>query len=93
MTLIAFVSLLFVLGVALFGDGNEPRGWASAISTTLLLGGLILVALGVISEYLSVAISMASGRPLFMLRHSPPRHPFGAGEQPDDAIESTDPAP
>ncbi|MEM9035807.1 MAG: glycosyltransferase [Actinomycetota bacterium] len=72
MTVLAFIALLGVIAVSIFGE-EEPRGWASAMATSLLLGGLILVALGVISEYLSVAIGMASGRPLYMLRHRPPR--------------------
>lgn len=74
MTVVAFIALGVVLLISFFG-GEEPRGWTSAMATSLLLGGLILVALGVISEYLSVAISMASGRPLYMLRYTPPRRP------------------
>ncbi len=74
MTFVAFVALIVVVVISFLG-GEEPRGWTSAMATSLLLGGLILVALGVISEYLSVAISMASGRPLYMLRYSPPPRP------------------
>jgi len=74
MTFVAFIALVAVVLISFFG-GEEPQGWTSAMATSLLLGGLILVALGVISEYLSVAINMASGRPLYMLRYSPPRRP------------------
>lgn len=69
--LLAFLGTAVVLGISLVG-AEQPQGWASAMVVTLLLAGLVLVALGVISEYLSIAVNQASGRPLYMLRYSPP---------------------
>lgn len=91
MTLLAFAALVTVIVISFVG-GDEPRGWASVMAVTLLLGGLILVALGVISEYLSVAISMASGRPLYMLRHGPPRRPRPGDRAPGERDKPGDPA-
>ncbi len=70
-TVLAFAALVAVVLGAVFG-GQTPQGWASVMTATLFLGGLILTALGVISEYLSVAISLGSGRPLYVVREGPP---------------------
>lgn len=52
---------------------TEVQGWTSAIVATLLVGGLILVSLGVIAEYLGMAASMSMGKPLFVAVSPPPR--------------------
>ena len=39
----------------------------------LILGGLVLVSLGVIAEYLGMAASMSMGKPLFVATSEPRR--------------------
>lgn len=47
------------------------QGWTSMIIVVLLLAGLILVSLGVIAEYLGVAVSMAMGKPPYLISSRP----------------------
>ena len=47
------------------------QGWTSIVIAICLFSGLILFSLGVISEYLGVAINMAMGKPLFLVVSKP----------------------
>ena len=64
---IAFCSLIFVVGRALiFGD--PVSGWPSMVSIMLFLGGIQLLALGIIGEYLSKTYMEVKKRPNFIVR-------------------------
>jgi dolichol-phosphate mannosyltransferase len=59
------------LGYVLFQfafRGDTVRGWPSLISTVLILGGLQLVALGAVGEYLARVYEESKGRPLYLFR-------------------------
>lgn len=45
---------------------TDVQGWTSAIVATLLVGGLILVALGIIAEYVGLAAGMSMGKPAYV---------------------------
>ncbi|MEV7963739.1 glycosyltransferase [Oerskovia paurometabola] len=45
----------------------EVEGWASTTVVVLILGGLILIALGVVAEYVGMAAAMSMGKPLYVL--------------------------
>jgi undecaprenyl-phosphate 4-deoxy-4-formamido-L-arabinose transferase len=47
------------------------QGWTSMIIVVSLFAGLILVSLGVIAEYLGVAVSMAMGKPPYLISSRP----------------------
>ncbi|HLH06408.1 MAG TPA: glycosyltransferase [Terriglobales bacterium] len=47
------------------------QGWTSIFIVTCLFSGLILISLGVISEYLGVAVSMAMGKPAYLITSHP----------------------
>jgi polyisoprenyl-phosphate glycosyltransferase len=47
------------------------QGWTSMFIVTCLLGGLILVSLGIIAEYLGVAVKMALGKPAYLIVSRP----------------------
>ena len=47
------------------------QGWTSMIIVVCLFAGLILVSLGVIAEYLGVAVSMAMGKPPYLISSRP----------------------
>jgi undecaprenyl-phosphate 4-deoxy-4-formamido-L-arabinose transferase len=49
------------------------QGWTSMIIVVCLFAGLILVSLGIIAEYLGVAVSMAMGKPPYLIASRPPR--------------------
>lgn len=47
------------------------QGWTSIFVVTCVFGGLILVSLGIIAEYLGVAVSMAMGKPAYLIVSRP----------------------
>ncbi|MBP1771702.1 MAG: mannosyltransferase [Holophagaceae bacterium] len=47
------------------------QGWTSLITAVCLFSGLILFALGVIAEYLAMTLTMAMGRPLYLIVSRP----------------------
>jgi glycosyltransferase involved in cell wall biosynthesis len=57
--------------------GVVSEGWTSVIVAVLVMGGLVLVSLGIMAEYLAVVVGMAMGRPSFLLVGDPARGPLG----------------
>jgi glycosyltransferase involved in cell wall biosynthesis len=53
------------------------QGWTSMVVALCLFGGLVLLSLGVIAEYLGIAVSMAMGKPPYLIvgRPRPSRTP------------------
>lgn len=66
------LTAVVVVWMKLFG-GVETEGWASVMITVAIFSGVIMMALGVIAEYLSLTATMAVGRPLYMVSGRPPR--------------------
>lgn len=59
----------------MFGHGDNPEGWASTIVVLLLVSGAILFSLGLIAEYLGVALHILVGKPLYLTVDSPTPRP------------------
>lgn len=85
--LVSLVGLLFgVLGFAgavaivwVRVAGNvSVQGWASMMVVSLISSGVILVSLGVVAEYLGVAVNMAMGRPLYVIVRDRDEGPLGS---------------
>jgi len=57
--------------------GDLPLGYTSTISLVLFLSGAILIALGVIAEYVGIAVNMAMGKPLYLIVSDPAHGPMG----------------
>lgn len=62
----------FLLGIwfiylRLSGTGFEIRGWASTVVIILFLGGVQLLTIGIIGEYLSRIYDEVKDRPLFVI--------------------------
>lgn len=64
---LAFVFMGYIVVKAMF-YGNAVDGWASMTSIMLFMGGLQLLFLGVIGEYLSRIFTEVKGRPSYMLK-------------------------
>lgn len=62
--------------------GQTAWGWSSLMSCLLLLGGVQLLCLGVIGEYIGKIHIAAKARPCYLVRR---RHLPGDGEKPDAA--------
>ncbi len=68
-SVIAFVYALIVVGYKLFGH-NAPGytpGWASTIVAVLFLGGVQLISLGILGEYIGRIYDEVKGRPLYLI--------------------------
>lgn len=50
--------------------GDAVPGWASTTTAVLVLGGMILVVLGIIGEYVARIYGETKGRPLYIVRGS-----------------------
>lgn len=50
------------------------QGWASIVIVVSFFSGCILMALGVIAEYLAVTMSIVMGKPLYVVGTKPVRH-------------------
>jgi len=78
---VVLASLGVVLAVALvvvrFTSGVSVQGWTSVMVVTLMGSGAVLFSLGVIAEYIGVAVNMAMGRPLYLIVSDPARGPLG----------------
>ena len=58
--------------------GNTPeRGWTSVMVMISLGTGTILFSLGIVAEYVGVAVNMAMGRPLYLITGDPEDGPLG----------------
>jgi glycosyltransferase involved in cell wall biosynthesis len=66
---VAFVYALWVLGDAIF-HGNPVPGYVTTICTVVGFGGVQMVLLGVIGEYLGRIYTETKRRPHFLLRES-----------------------
>lgn len=69
------VMAAFVVYEALTADNWAPEGWASMIVVLLLCSGTILFSLGLIAEYLGVALHILVGKPLYLTVGSPTPRP------------------
>jgi undecaprenyl-phosphate 4-deoxy-4-formamido-L-arabinose transferase len=80
--LVAFIGLasvflaIVVIAYSIWGrlTGRvEVPGWASLVSVVSLFSGIILFSLGVLAEYLGIVVTMALGKPLYMITSRPNR--------------------
>ena len=67
--LVFLVSLVMIVyNVVRWATGNTVTGWASLACSVWLIGGLILLSLGVIGEYVGKLYLESKGRPRFLIR-------------------------
>jgi glycosyltransferase involved in cell wall biosynthesis len=76
---LALVGLLFALYVIIsaFAGTSLAAGWSSTIVVVLVSTGAILVSLGIVAEYVGVAVNMAMGRPSYLIVSDRGRGPLG----------------
>lgn len=65
---IAFIGILYSLYSRLFTDEWEP-GWTLLMISVLLIGGIILIVLGIIGEYIGRIYGEMKRRPLYIIHH------------------------
>jgi dolichol-phosphate mannosyltransferase len=67
MSLLAAIYAVYALWVKLV-VGTAIAGWTSVLISVLLIGGIQLLMLGVLGEYLGRTLTEAKGRPAYVLR-------------------------
>ena len=78
--LVFLVSLvMLVYSIVRWAHGDTVIGWASVICSVWAIGGLILLALGVIGEYIGKIYLETKGRPRFLIRE--------LLEEPDEKVD------
>jgi glycosyltransferase involved in cell wall biosynthesis len=68
---------------------SAPAGWTSTVVALLLGTGAILFCLGLIAEYVGVAVNMAMGKPLYLIVSDPDDGPLGRRCRPAEAPPAT----
>ncbi|MBK7762416.1 MAG: glycosyltransferase family 2 protein [Bacteroidetes bacterium] len=69
--IVFFISLLLIIYTLvsfLFFHDTTPRGWSSIMISVLFLGGIQLLSIGIIGEYISRIQTDVRKRPLYVLR-------------------------
>ena len=65
----AFLMILVTIYQRFYGD-NYQSGWASMMISVLFLGGIQLIGIGIIGEYMSRMSSNVRNRPLYIINES-----------------------
>ncbi|MFE6864161.1 glycosyltransferase family 2 protein [Nocardia sp. NPDC057668] len=81
------VMTLVIVFESLTRDDWAPEGWTSMIVVLLFCCGAILFSLGLIAEYLGVALHILVGKPLYLTVDSPTPRPERARESGEREIE------
>ena len=68
--ILGLIGVLFVVQGKIV-HGYEFKGWASLTSIVLLLGGLVLLSLGIIAEYIGLLVRRALGAPFYVVGSNP----------------------
>src|SRR3954468_7481136 len=80
LSLVALLTIPVVIGLRLAGE--TIPGFATVLCIVLLLGGIQLITIGIIGEYVGRIYDEVKGRPLYLVRSSRNLGP-GAGRQAD----------
>lgn len=83
LTGVAFATLAFLYGAYLVISyllvGHDIPGWTTAVVLMLLIGGMIMISIGVVGEYVARIFEEVKARPLYLVRR---RVGIQAGERP-----------
>jgi dolichol-phosphate mannosyltransferase len=89
-----FMTIAWVLLTKLTQQ-RAPQGWASTLAVVLFIGGLNMIILGIIGEYLSRVYDEVRRRPLYLIRPASGvpatgRRSTGSPSRPEPALEGRD---
>ena len=75
---IAVLWVLYVMVLAVVRPGSLERGWASLIAVMVFLGGVQLVSMGMLGQYVSRIFEEGKRRPLYLV-HVDTKRPIEKG--------------
>lgn len=84
---LSVVGILYVLGVKLFRPDVAVAGWAFIVISILLMGGLQLIMLGVLGQYVGRIYRQVQARPLYAIRDSYGRGDAVDGDSPGRGVD------
>lgn len=73
-TSLSFMLIMFFLGTLLLSSASPERGWPSIVLISLFLGGIQLICLGVLGEYIGRIYKEVKNRPLFIIDNKNSSH-------------------
>jgi polyisoprenyl-phosphate glycosyltransferase len=91
-TRLGYVMLVFCAGVLAwtlytrFFTNNAPQGWTSLLAAVLLLGGMQMLGIGIVGQYIARIFEETKQRPLYFVAEAVER---GKTVVPESAPEST----
>jgi glycosyltransferase involved in cell wall biosynthesis len=68
---ISILAIPIVIGLRLWGSQTPLLGQATTLIAVLFLGGVQLISLGILGEYIGRLYDEAKGRPLYIVREEP----------------------
>ena len=68
---ISILAIPIVIAIRLWGSETPLMGQATTLIAVLFLGGVQLISLGVLGEYIGRLYDEAKGRPLYIVREAP----------------------
>jgi undecaprenyl-phosphate 4-deoxy-4-formamido-L-arabinose transferase len=74
-SVLGFALSLYLIYARIVND-ITVTGWTSVTVTVLILSGAVLMSVGVIAEYIGVAVRMAMGRPPYLIVRDPQQGPL-----------------
>jgi len=86
-SLVAAAYLLFVLWARLFTQYTVP-GWSSILATVLALGGVNLIVLWILGEYVGRLYEEVKQRPIYIVRSAKPQAAPPQSDAPSRAAEA-----
>jgi undecaprenyl-phosphate 4-deoxy-4-formamido-L-arabinose transferase len=73
---LGFAIAIVVAALRISGEAL-PAGWTSTVVIVLISTGAVLFSLGIIAEYIGVAVNMAMGKPAYLIVSDPESGPLG----------------
>lgn len=81
-TLLGFAFLIYIIIGKILNPAQLVGGWASLISVVLFFGGIQLLSLGILGQYIGRIYREVKRRPLYVLEHA-----WGVGNRIDPPLE------
>jgi polyisoprenyl-phosphate glycosyltransferase len=72
---LSIIAIPVVAAIRIWGSHEPLLGQATTLITVLFLGGVQLISLGILGEYIGRLYDEAKGRPLYIVREEPARRP------------------